>query len=133
MSSSVVFQSVVSATLENMTTHTGTQSALLNPLTPIPPLISGLAFNFRETIKRAFKIYDIWLQASMYVTHFHNAVLLVWGSLRLAPIINMQYIRNYHTIPHNASHSPIVFVGTQENLATRLDGMVEWNASNVHS
>ena len=39
---------------------------------------------------RSFKIYGIWPQASTYVctlTHFHNAVRLVWGSLRLAPII----------------------------------------------
>ena len=38
---------------------------------------------------RSFKIYSIWPQASKHVrtlTYFHNAVPLVWGSLRLAPI-----------------------------------------------
>ena len=47
-------------------------------------------FNFWEIFKRAFKIYGIWPQASKQarmITHFRNAVLLVWGSLRLAPII----------------------------------------------
>ena len=34
----------------------------------------------------SFKIYGIWPQARM-LTHFRNAVPLVWGSLRLAPII----------------------------------------------
>ena len=45
-------------------------------------------FNFWEIFKRAFKIYGIWPQASTLRTHFRNAVPLVWGSLRLAPIIN---------------------------------------------
>jgi len=43
---------------------------------------------------RSFKIYGIWLQAtnqptkrSNIHTHVHNAVTLVWGSLRLTPII----------------------------------------------
>ena len=38
----------------------------------------------------SFKIYGIWPQASKKETsihtHFRNAVTLVWGSLRLAPI-----------------------------------------------
>ena len=41
---------------------------------------------------RPFKIYGIWPQASKDVrmlTHFRNAVPLVWGSLRLAPINNL--------------------------------------------
>ena len=34
---------------------------------------------------RSFKIYGIWPQASIH-TRVRNAVMLVWGSLRLAPI-----------------------------------------------
>ena len=48
-------------------------------------------FNFQEIFKRAFKIYGIWPQARSVVyihTHLRNAVPLVWGSLRLAPIMS---------------------------------------------
>ena len=40
---------------------------------------------FRKIFKHAFKIYGIWPQART-LTHFCNAVPLVWGSLRLAPM-----------------------------------------------
>ena len=40
-------------------------------------------FNFREIFKCAFKIYGRW----RIDTHFRNTVPLVWGSLRLTPII----------------------------------------------
>ena len=54
------------------------------------PLIHWMADLRRENIfERAFKIYGIWPQASKQArihTHFRNAVPLVWGSLRLAPI-----------------------------------------------
>ena len=43
-------------------------------------------FNFREIFKRAIKIYGIWPQAKKYVTNT-LPVPLVWGSLRLATII----------------------------------------------
>ena len=49
-------------------------------------------FNFREIFKRAFKIYGIWPQAQSVGrihTHLRNAVPLVWGSLRLAPITSL--------------------------------------------
>ena len=52
-----------------------------------PALPCTRTFNFWEIFKRAFQIYGIWPQARMLQTHFCNAVLLVWGSLRLAPII----------------------------------------------
>ena len=61
--------------------HTGSSPAL--------PFIYSKCmrtFNFREIFKCAFKIYGIWPQASMLQTHVRNAVLLVWGSLRLTPI-----------------------------------------------
>ena len=46
-------------------------------------------YDLQISFKRAFKIYGIWLQTSKHVhmlTHFRNAVPLVWGSLKLAPI-----------------------------------------------
>ena len=54
-------------------------------------MLKGMrTFNFWEIFKCAFKIYSIWPQASkharMLQTHFRNAVLLVWGLLRLTPI-----------------------------------------------
>jgi len=45
--------------------------------------------------KHAFKIYGIWPQARKQASkHTHtsaNAITLVWGSLRLAPINRMDY------------------------------------------
>ena len=43
------------------------------------PYLQGFTCNFREIFKSAFKIYGIW-------PHIRNAVPLVWGSLRVAPI-----------------------------------------------
>ena len=54
------------------------------------PLKHMRTFNFQKIFKRAFKIYGIWPQAQsvgLIHTHLRNAVPLVWGSLRLAPII----------------------------------------------
>ena len=53
------------------------------------PGLCTRTFNFQEIFKRTFKIYGIWPQARSVVyihTHLRNAVPLVWGSLRLAPI-----------------------------------------------
>ena len=60
------------------------------------------AFNFREIFKCTFKIYNIWPQASKQArtlqTHFHNAVLLVWGSLRLTLMNETLYITIIHEV-----------------------------------
>ena len=40
--------------------------------------------------ERTFKIYGIWPQAGTLQTRFRNAVPLVWGSLRLAPIMSQK-------------------------------------------
>ena len=55
---------------------------------PLPEAISNPArlvhkeVQFSGNSKRSFKIYGIWPQART-LTHFRNAVLLVWGSPRL--------------------------------------------------
>ena len=64
---------------------------------PSPTTKCTRTFNFWEIFKRAFKIYGIWPQANKHVcihTHLLNAVSLVWGSLRLAPI--MLHVCTYH-------------------------------------
>ena len=46
-------------------------------------------------------IYSIWLQARSVVrihTHPHNAVPLVWGLLRLAPIIILSSVTIFHVL-----------------------------------
>ena len=62
-------------------------------------------FNFREIVKRPFKIYGIWPQAqsvSCIHTHLCNAVPLVWGSLRLAPINNLPWSINFQSSVYGA-------------------------------
>ena len=78
--------------------HYGCQRCTLAVAQHCPsPIEANLAtkytrtFNFQEIFKRAFKIYGIWPRPHTYVrihTHLRNAVPLVWGSLRLAPIKN---------------------------------------------
>ena len=56
---------------------------------PLSTKCTGM-FNFQQIFKLAFKIDGIWPQANKINTlqaHIHNAVLLAWGSLRLAPNI----------------------------------------------
>ena len=71
------------------TLHSGSSPALpchaLHLSTLQLPTKCTRTFNFREIFKRAFKIYGIWPQGRIH-THLRNAVPLVWGSLRLAPI-----------------------------------------------
>ena len=60
-------------------------------------------FNFWKIFKSAFKIYGIWPQAHSVGhihTHLCNAVPLMWGSLRLAPIIYTQVwkIRDWYSL-----------------------------------
>ena len=67
------------------TLHSGS-----SPGCPALPWKCTRTFNFWEIFKGAFKIYGIRPQASKQArihTHFRNAVPLVWGSLRLAPIM----------------------------------------------
>ena len=58
-----------------------------------PALPCTMTFNFREIFMPAFKIYGIWMQADRHTHTSCNAIPLVWGSLRLAPITDCKSIK----------------------------------------
>ena len=72
------------------TLHSGSSPVL--PFTYWGYLLSAWGHpQFWEICKCKFKIYGIWPQASTLQTHFCYALLLVWGSLKLTPIIGYSY------------------------------------------
>ena len=72
--------------------------------------VRGTSIFTQNIYTHSFKIYDIWPQTNKQAnTHMCNGVLLVWGSLRLAPINSvMSVVYDWLQLLCSASPSPNV-------------------------